>query len=60
MRTILGMLLGSVMTVLAAYVSDATAPVTGAPPMVNWEVAGERLHNLAVLANDKISRFLRS
>lgn len=60
MRTILGMILGSVMTVLAAYVSDATAPVTGAPPMVNWDIAGERLHNLAVLANEKVNRFLRS
>lgn len=58
MRTLMGMILGSVLTVAAAYVSDAATPITGAEPMVNWQIAGERLHTLAVLAHDKFDRLL--
>jgi len=58
MRMLLGMVLGSIVTVTGAFISDSAAPLTGAPQMVNWEIAGDRLSDLASIAHEKISNLL--
>ncbi len=58
MRTFLGMLMGSVLTVSAAFIADAAGPLTGAEPMVNWDVAGARIHSFAALVHEKIGNLL--
>jgi hypothetical protein len=54
------MLLGSMLTIMAAFISDAASPVTGSKPMVDWVVAAERLQQLALVAHDKLGRMLGS
>ena len=55
MRVLLGMVLGAVLTVGAAYVYDNHAAMTAAParsvtsppPLVNWDVVGRKWRRLA-------------
>jgi hypothetical protein len=49
MRLILGMILGAILTVAAAYVSDtASRSGSGAEqrPMVNWDVVGRNVDSV--------------
>ncbi len=58
MRMFLGMFLGSALTVSAAFISDAASPLTGADQMVNWEIAGERIHAFAAMVHTKVGNLL--
>ena len=50
MRLILGMILGAVLTVSAAYVVDTSkAPGAAEPRMVNWDVVGRNVDTLATM-----------
>lgn len=58
MRLILGMILGALMTIGAAYISDsASAPSPSSPsayrPMVNWDVVGENWGSLTGRVRDQ-------
>ena len=64
MRLLLGMILGALLTVGAAFVADSMASgdaASGAEPrrIVNWDVAGDRLHAVTAYVReewDKLSR----
>lgn len=58
MRMFLGMVLGAMLTVTAAFVSDSATQATGSQPLVNWSVAGEKLQDLAAIANARLSDLL--
>ncbi len=58
MRMFLGVLLGMVLTISAAFISDAASPLTGADQMVNWDIAASRLHSFAALVHEKIGNIL--
>ena len=49
MRLFFGIIIGCALTIGGAYVSDMSA---GAQPMVNWDVVGKNVNNLAGLARD--------
>lgn len=49
MRVFLGIILGILLTVGAAYVADSSA---GATPMVNWDVVSKNFDGLTSLARD--------
>ena len=62
MRLLLGMILGVMLTVGAAYVRDSTTStdLAGVPaierPMVNWDVVGENWRQLSAKVRDQISK----
>ncbi len=49
MRLLLGMILGSLLTIGGAYVADQRDNATEPHPMVNWDVVSQKL---AVLTSD--------
>jgi len=53
MRLLLGMILGSALTIGGAYVSDSATKAAGANidprPMVNWDVVGQNVDSVTVL-----------
>jgi hypothetical protein len=51
MRVLLGIILGVLLTVGAAYVADSSAGAT-ARPMVNWDVVSKNFDGLTGLARD--------
>jgi hypothetical protein len=68
MRVFFGMILGALLLVSAAFISDtwSTGPAatTGAPPraertMVNWDVVGENLHTMGIRAREAWSTLSR-
>lgn len=58
MRIILGIVLGAVITVGAAWLIDMSTPTDG--DMVNWQIAGDRLHAFGQMAGDKIGQLFGS
>jgi hypothetical protein len=46
MRFLLGMIIGALLTVGAAYVADSRADPLQGGRMVNWDVVGQRLGDL--------------
>jgi hypothetical protein len=59
MRLLLGMILGSLLTVGAAYISDQREDPANAHPMVNWEVVEQKLAVLTADAKQKWDEFTR-
>jgi hypothetical protein len=51
MRFILGIIVGGLLTIGVAYVSDNTAAGV-ARPMVNWDVVSKNLDGLSAFARD--------
>jgi hypothetical protein len=51
MRLFFGIILGFLLTVGGAYVSDAVSPA-GAKPMVNWDVVAKNLDSVTTLARE--------
>jgi len=51
MRLFFGIILGFLLTLGGAYVSDAVAPA-GAKPMVNWDVVAKNLDSVTTLARE--------
>jgi hypothetical protein len=53
MRLIMGMIIGFLLTVGVAYISDATAPATtDARQMVNWDVVAKRVEAVTAMVRD--------
>ncbi|MGZ5918015.1 MAG: hypothetical protein ACXWJ4_11995 [Methyloceanibacter sp.] len=64
MRLLLGMILGALLTVGAAFISDSMTPSTSAGDtesrrMVNRDVAGERLHAFTAYVREEWDRLTR-
>jgi hypothetical protein len=62
MRLLLGMILGALLIVGAAFISDSTTPSAGGTEsrrIVNWDVAGERLQALTVYVREEWARLTR-
>jgi hypothetical protein len=69
MRFILGMIFGSLLTILGVYIADSRsggastspgAPVAETPrPMVNWDVVGENIDALTAEAQEAWDNFTR-
>ncbi len=51
MRLFFGIIIGCLLTVGGAYVTDAVSPA-GAKPMVNWDVVAKNLDNVTTLARE--------
>jgi len=63
MRVLLGIILGGVLTVGAAYIYDshnalttADAPASAQRPLVNWDVVGTKWNRLTGRARDEWTR----
>ncbi|MEE9590776.1 MAG: hypothetical protein V3V97_22470 [Hyphomicrobiaceae bacterium] len=48
MRFLLGMILGALLTVAAAYIADSRSDPLQGSRMVNWTVVGEKVSDLTV------------
>lgn len=64
MRLLLGMILGALLTVGAAFVADSMTPGAGAGGtesrhIVNWDVARERLQTFTAYAREEWDRLTR-
>jgi hypothetical protein len=59
MRLLLGMILGSLLTVGAAYVSDTRENAADPHPMVNWTVVEQKLAVLTADLSQKWDEFTR-
>jgi hypothetical protein len=64
MRLLLGMILGSLLTVGVAFISDSMTPSAGTGDtesrrMVNWDVAGERLQAFTAYVREEWARLTR-
>lgn len=62
MRLLLGMILGALLTVGAAFISDSMTPSasgTESRRIVNWDVAGERLQAFTAYAREEWDRLTR-
>lgn len=46
MRLLLGMIIGALLTIGAAYVADSRADPLQGGRMVNWDVVGEKMSDL--------------
>jgi hypothetical protein len=60
MRTLLGIILGSILTVGAAYLYDShnaleatNAPASAQRPLVNWDVVGNKWQHLSARARSE-------
>ena len=60
MRTLLGIILGGILTVVGAYLYDshhaleaANAPASAQRPLVNWDVVGTKWQKLTVRARSE-------
>ncbi|HET6379278.1 MAG TPA: hypothetical protein VFG05_13370 [Methylocella sp.] len=61
MRIFFGIIVGILLTIGAAYVSDALRDTSGAEgaaarPLVNWDVAGEDFKNFSSAVQDRWAR----
>ena len=54
MRMILGMILGSALTIGAVYAMDNASTEPGVT-IVNWGVASDKLHSAVAVAQEKIN-----
>lgn len=59
MRLLLGMILGSLLTIGGVYVSDSREDAADPHPMVNWDVVGQKLAVLTEDAKQKWDEFTR-
>jgi hypothetical protein len=62
MRLLLGIILGALLTVGAAFVSDSMTPNAGGTEsrgIVNWDVAGERLQAFTAYVREEWDRLTR-
>ncbi|MBV8848799.1 MAG: hypothetical protein JOZ16_04355 [Methylobacteriaceae bacterium] len=59
MRFALGLIVGVLITIAAAYLRDAAQP-TGAEarPMVNWDVVDHSVHDLSETVRDQWARLV--
>ena len=48
MRLLIGMILGAVLTVAAAFIADSRSDPLQGTRMVNWNVVGEKVSDLTV------------
>ena len=49
---VLGLILGSAITVGGAYLADNMSTTRESRPMVNWDVVAQNVDNIMVLARD--------
>jgi hypothetical protein len=60
MRFVLGLIVGVLITVAAAYLHDASLPSGTGPeaarPMVNWDVVDRSVHNVSETLRDQWAR----
>jgi hypothetical protein len=56
MRLILGIIIGSALTIGGAYINDKMATGTSARPMVNWDVVAKNIDDLTTLARDGLRK----
>jgi hypothetical protein len=59
MRFLLGLILGSLLTIGGAYIADSREDPAAAHPMVNWDVVGQKLAVLTEDAKQKWDEFTR-
>ena len=59
MRLLLGMILGSLLTIGGAYVADQQESSAEARPMVNWDVVEQKLAVLTAEARQMWDNFTR-
>jgi len=59
MRLLLGMILGSLLTIGGVYVADQREDPAEPHPMVNWDVVGQKLAVLTEDARQKWIEFTR-
>jgi len=64
MRLLLGMILGALLTIGVAYVTDSTTPGGSAGDtdqrhMVNWDVAGDRFRAFVAYAREEWDKLAR-
>ena len=59
MRLLLGMILGSLLTVGGAYIADQRENAADPHPMVNWDVVQQKLAVLTADASQKWDEFTR-
>jgi hypothetical protein len=55
MRFILGIIVGAVIMVGAAYISDTTRPPSS-QPMVNWDVVSKNIDSLTAYARESLKK----
>jgi len=58
MRILSGIILGALLTIGGAWLIDMSTPADG--DMVNWQIAGDRLHAFGQIASDKIGQLFGS
>jgi hypothetical protein len=59
MRVLLGMIVGAALTVLGVYIADRGADGVTRKPIVNWDVASQKLEELTVGLQRAWSDFTR-